>query len=139
MARSHAPVSGSVLAKWTPPTPGGFDVTPVLQPEQAPVVRRMFEMAAAGTPPSAIATWINSQGVDDRRVLDGRQTWSPKAVLRVLGNRVYIGRNLRAPEAFEAPVKSTRKDPFGDQPAGLVGGEPEKSESVRKGAARRRL
>jgi len=77
--------------------PFGYTADPlshqlVVQPEQAPVVKRMFEMAAAGAPPSAIAMWINSNGLDDRRVLDGRQSWTSRAVLRVLGNRVYLGR-----------------------------------------------
>lgn len=49
----------------------------VVQPEQPPVVKRMFEMAAAEAHPSAIATWINAQGENNRRVLDGRRPWTP--------------------------------------------------------------
>ena len=76
----------------------------VVQPAEAPVVKRMFEMAAAGAPPSAIATWINAQGENDRRILDGRQPWSPKAVLRVLNNRVYLGRMGAVADAHDAIV-----------------------------------
>ena len=44
--------------------PFGYKADPlshqlVVQPAEAPVVKRMFEMAAAGAPPSAIAMWIN--------------------------------------------------------------------------------
>ncbi len=89
--------------------PFGYTADPlshqlVVQPEQAPVVKRMFEMAAAGTPPSAVAMWINSSGLDDRRVLDGRQSWTPKAVLRVLGNRVYLGRMGAVADVHDAIV-----------------------------------
>lgn len=66
------------------------------------MVKRMFEMAADGTPPSRIAMWINSQGVDDRRVLDGRQPWSPRTVLRVLRNRVYVGHMAAVADAHDA-------------------------------------
>jgi hypothetical protein len=64
----------------------------------------MFEMAAAGTPPSAIATWFNSMSHEDRRVLDGRQPWSAKAVLRILANRVYLARMGAVADAHDAIV-----------------------------------
>lgn len=67
-------------------------------------MKRMFEMAASGTPPSAIAGWINSLSHDARRVLDGRQSWSAKAVLRVLSNRVYLGRMSAVADAHDAVV-----------------------------------
>jgi DNA invertase Pin-like site-specific DNA recombinase len=76
----------------------------VVQPEQAQTVKRMFEMAADGAPPSAIAMWINSLSHDDRRVLNGRAAWSPKGVLRVLGNRVYVGRMGAVADAHDAIV-----------------------------------
>jgi|CXWL01.1.fsa_nt_gi site-specific DNA recombinase len=86
--------------------PFGYKADPlshqlVVQPAEAPVVKRMFEMAAACTPPSAIAMWINTQGEDNPRVLDGRQPWSPKAVLRVLGNRTYLGRMGHVDDAHD--------------------------------------
>lgn len=73
----------------------------VVQSAEAPVVKRMFEMAAAGAPPSVIAMWINTQGDDNPRVLDGRQPWSSKAVLRVLGNRTYLGRMGHVDDAHD--------------------------------------
>jgi site-specific DNA recombinase len=89
--------------------PFGYTADPlsrqlVVHPEQAPVIKRMFEMAADGTPPSTIATWINARGVDDHRVLDGRQPWSSKAVLRILGNRVYLGYMGAVADAHDAVV-----------------------------------
>jgi len=76
----------------------------VVMPERAQVVKRMFEMAAAGAPPSAIAMWINSLGHDDLCVLDGRNPWSAKGVLRALGNRVYLGRMGAVDDAHDAIV-----------------------------------
>ncbi len=89
--------------------PFGYKADPlshqlVVQPAEAPVVKRMFEMAAAGTPPSAIAMWINTQGHNNPRILDGRQPWSPKAVLRALGNRTYVGRMGHVDDAHDPIV-----------------------------------
>jgi hypothetical protein len=89
--------------------PFGYKADPlshqlVVQSAEAPVVKRIFEMAAAGAPPSAIALWINTQGEDNPRVLDGRQPWRPKAVLRVLGNRTYLGRMGHVDGAHDAIV-----------------------------------
>lgn len=76
----------------------------VVRPEQAQAVKRMFEMAAAGAAPSSIADWINSLGHDDRRVLDDRQSWSAKAVLRILSNPVYLGQMGAVADAHDAIV-----------------------------------
>jgi hypothetical protein len=48
--------------------------------------------------------WINAQGEDNPRVLDGRRPWSPKAVLRVLGNRTYLGRIGHVDDAHDPIV-----------------------------------
>jgi hypothetical protein len=77
----------------------------VVQPDQAHVVKRMFEMAATGAPASAIAAWINVQREDNRRALDGRRRWSAKAVLRVLSNPVYLGRMGAVADAHDAVVE----------------------------------
>jgi site-specific DNA recombinase len=89
--------------------PFGYEADPlshqlVVQGAEAMVVKRMFEMAASGAPPSAIAMWINDHGDDNPRVLDGRQPWSPKAVLRVLGNRTYLGRMGHVDDAHDPIV-----------------------------------
>lgn len=89
--------------------PFGYSADPlshqlVVQATAAPVVKRMFEMASAGVPPSAIATWINAQGDDNPRVLDGRRPWTSKAVLRVLRNRAYLGRMGMVDDAHDALV-----------------------------------
>jgi len=86
--------------------PFGYKADPlshqlVVQSAEAPVVKRMFEMASTGAPPSAIAMWINTQGDDNPRVLNGRQPWSPKAVLRVLANRTYLGRMGQVDDAHD--------------------------------------
>lgn len=89
--------------------PFGYSADPlshqlVVRPEQAVVVKRMFEMAASGAPPSAIATWFNTQGESNRNALDGRQPWSAKAVLRILRNRVYLGRIGAVGDAHDAII-----------------------------------
>ena len=89
--------------------PFGYSADPlshqlVVWPEQAAVVKRMFEMAAAGAPPSAIATWFNTQGETNRHALDGRRPWSPKGVLRILSNRVYLGRMGAVDDAHDAII-----------------------------------
>ncbi len=76
----------------------------VVQPEEASVVKRVFEMVAAGAAPSAVAAWINTQGESNWRILNGRQPWSAKAVLRVLSNRVYLGRMGAVADAHDAIV-----------------------------------
>lgn len=88
--------------------PFGYSADPlsrqlVVRPQQAAVVKRMFKMAAAGAPPSAIATWFNTQGETHRHALDGRP-WQPKSVLRVLSNRVYLGRMGAVADAHDAIV-----------------------------------
>lgn len=75
-----------------------------VKPEQAAIVKRMFEMAAAGTPPSVIADWFNTKWDGDRRLFDGRQRWSAKSVLRVLRNNVYLGRIGEVEDTHEAIV-----------------------------------
>lgn len=62
------------------------------------------KMAGAGAAPSAIAGWINSTSHDDRRVLNDRQSWNSKAVLRILKNPVYLGRMGAVADAHEAIV-----------------------------------
>lgn len=89
--------------------PFGYSADPlshqlVVRPQQAVVLKRMFEMAAAGAPPSVIATWLNTQGESNRNALDGRQPWSPKAVLRILGNHVYLGRMGAVADAHDAII-----------------------------------
>lgn len=76
----------------------------LVQPEAEQIVKRIFEMAAADAPPSAIALWINTLGDRDRRVLDGRQPWTAKTVLRVLTNRTYLGRMGDVEGAHDAIV-----------------------------------
>ncbi len=89
--------------------PFGYTADPLthqllVQPEAAQIVKRIFEMAAANAPPSAIALWINTLGDHDRRVLDGRQPWTAKTVLRVLTNRTYLGRMGDVDGAHDAIV-----------------------------------
>jgi hypothetical protein len=79
----------------------------VVQPDQAHVVKRMFEMAATGAPASAIAAWINVEGEDNRRALDSRRRWSAKAVLRVLSNPAYLGRMGAVADAHDAVVEES--------------------------------
>jgi site-specific DNA recombinase len=60
----------------------------VEHPEEAPIVRRIFQMAAAGLSAHYIARALNTEGVRTRR---GR-FWSLRAILWILHNPTYIGR-----------------------------------------------
>jgi DNA invertase Pin-like site-specific DNA recombinase len=61
--------------------------TLVIVPEQAAVVRRIFELAAAGKGVMAIGTDLNQRGYQAPR--GGR--WGKSTIQRVLDNPVYIG------------------------------------------------
>src|SRR5690606_24271140 len=55
--------------KWWPGRPPRFGLTTndagelIEDPEQAPIVRAMFERAAAGESPGSIRDWLNQRGV----------------------------------------------------------------------------
>ncbi len=59
-------------------------------PDMAPVVRRIFDMFAAGSEPREIAYYLNAEGF---RSLRG--PWSRAQVVKVLSNPVYAGRHVR--------------------------------------------
>lgn len=74
--------------------PLGYDKVTInkmksLKPNQdAAIVRRIFEMYAAGSGKRAICTWLDSIGV---RTTNGR-SWSPDSVTYILKNVTYIGK-----------------------------------------------
>ncbi len=75
----------------------------VPRPERAAVVKRIFEMAADGVLPSAIAEWLNFKCDRDRHLLDER-AWSARSVLRILRNDVYLGRIADVADTHDAIV-----------------------------------
>lgn len=56
-------------------------------PEEAELVRRMFQMAAQGVSANGICRQLNNEGIRTRA---GKQ-WSIRGVLWILHNRLYIG------------------------------------------------
>ena len=77
--------------------------TPQIDPEAAEIVRRIFELRAAGWNVTRIAETLNSEGIlppqDYKYSKLGKDApqyshhlWSPTAVKRILGNPIYIGR-----------------------------------------------
>lgn len=75
---------------------------PVIDPDAAPIVRRIFEMRASGISPHHIADKLNDEGVpipsdyyyarlgkpNPRRT---RHMWSPETVRQILHNYTYLG------------------------------------------------
>lgn len=75
---------------------------PVIDPDAAPIVRRIFEMRASGISPHHIADKLNNEGVpipsdyyyarlgkpNPRRT---RHMWSPETVRQILHNYTYLG------------------------------------------------
>ncbi len=81
----------------------GYDVDPrtrqlIVNPVEAGHVRIFFTMAAGGTPPTEIAAIANQRGWKTKTTTawrSGRKTgggpWTPRQVLDLLGNPVYVG------------------------------------------------
>ena len=76
--------------------------TPQIDPEAAEVVRRIFELRAAGWNVTRIAETLNSEGIlppqDYKYSKLGKDApqyshhlWSPTAVKRILSNQIYLG------------------------------------------------
>ena len=70
----------------------------VAEPAEAAVVRLIFERYAQGAEGSVnLAWWLNDRGYRTRQ---GRR-FSPKTVLGILSNPIYVGRIRRGDETFE--------------------------------------
>lgn len=67
--------------------------TPVIDPETAPIVRRIFEMRASGANLRKIAMALNDDGILSPKAtpLYSHHLWSTQAVKRILHNPIYIG------------------------------------------------
>ena len=84
--------------------PYGYDADPlthqlVINSNEAPNVEAMFKMAAEGTLPRGIAAVANARGWRTKRYIThrtGRESggglWTPRQVLTLLANAVYMGR-----------------------------------------------
>jgi site-specific DNA recombinase len=68
---------------------------PVIDEEEAAVVRAFFERCASGEPAASIARWANDAG--HRTKVHGRQggnRWSGRTVLQILRNPIYVGERV---------------------------------------------
>ena len=77
--------------------------TPIIDPEAAAVVRRIFEMRAKGYKPTQISETLNKEGIlppQDHKYSKMVKTspqyshhlWSPTTFKRILNDPIYIGR-----------------------------------------------
>ena len=63
-----------------------------IEPTEADVIRRIFQLSAAGHGVKAIAKLLNAEGAPSPRAQCGRsQTWAPSSVRAVLFRPVYRG------------------------------------------------
>lgn len=69
-------------------------------PDTAPIVRRIFDLAAQGKNPSRIARVLNHEQIPSKR---GKE-WSRQAVHWIITNRAYIGEREGVKRAHEAIV-----------------------------------
>ena len=60
-----------------------------LDPEQAPVVRRIFDMYAEGSSPKAIAQTLRDEGIS----ASSKRGWLPDTIVGMLGNISYTARS----------------------------------------------
>lgn len=74
----------------------------VIDRDEARVVRRLFRVAAGGSAPTAIALDANKRGLPNRR--GERGTWSPRTILRILQNPVYVARRPDGTPAAHAAI-----------------------------------
>jgi DNA invertase Pin-like site-specific DNA recombinase len=61
----------------------------VIAQDKAKIVQWFFEKAAAGMPPAQLAATANKLGLSTKTGTSGG--WSPRSVLRLLQNKVYLG------------------------------------------------
>lgn len=80
----------------------------VENPEESPIVRRMFDMAASGLSAHQIGRALNGEGIRTRQ---GRM-WSLRSVLWVLHNRTYIGEVVYGRTTFHRQRPGEPDDPL---------------------------
>lgn len=78
---------GSFIIGYPPYGYKNVDGEMVIVPEEAAVVKRIFEMALSGEGSARIARTLNQQGVPTRRT----GHWASKTVLGMLTNEKYVG------------------------------------------------
>jgi site-specific DNA recombinase len=85
---------GRVFGYNTIPADDGRGKTLVVDEAQAAVVRRIFQMSAAGFSLKKIATTLNQERVQPPRARAGRPnaTWCPTAIREMLYRELYVGR-----------------------------------------------
>lgn len=90
---------------------GSYSVDPV----EAPVVQRIFEMYSSGLGAKAIVQHLNRQGIRFR----GGKLWNERTLLYLLSNPVYIGRMV-----YGRLTKNPRRDKDSSEPYWLVNKNP---------------
>lgn len=78
-------------------------------PENADIVRQMFERAAAGAGLSAIANWLEEQGVTlpqppGKQHIVRKRPWHVSTVYKMLTAARYIGQATYAGQAMQCPA-----------------------------------
>ncbi len=74
----------------------------VIDREEARVVRWLFRASAGGRSPTEIALDANKRGLPNKR--GERGSWSPRTILRILQNPVYVARRPDGTPAAHAAV-----------------------------------
>lgn len=74
----------------------------VIARDEARVVRRMFRQAAEGRAPTDIALEANERGLPNKQ--GKRGAWSPRTILRILQNPVYVARRPDGTPAAHAAI-----------------------------------
>lgn len=105
-ARARAVGEGIAIAVPPPGYKLGPDRRLVPDPRTAPVVRRAFDMRLRGDGPSAIAKYLNEQGVRTAR----GNPMTVSSVTRLLHRRTYLG-EIRAGDAVNPTAHEPIVDP----------------------------
>ena len=88
----RARASATTTSRSSAPTASGRTSSGEIEPTEAAVVRRIFELSAAGHGVKAIAKILNAEGAPSPRAQRGRsQTWAPTSVRAVLYRPLYRG------------------------------------------------
>lgn len=61
----------------------------MIQPEEAAVVKRIFEYIAQGYSPIKVATWLNNEGV---LTANKKSCWHPLTIKNLVRNTIYMGK-----------------------------------------------
>lgn len=83
----HRFEEGTFIISYPPYGYDNVDGKMVIVPEEAKIVKKIFDMAISGSGSYIIANWLNSQGITPKR---GKK-WHPATVQGILRNEKYTG------------------------------------------------